>query len=305
MNIFESLEELNVSEECFNDILNITEKIINEWKLYDKVEKSAMQMQENPNPLKRTIGNIVRKGLRKIDSISNSKIGDIIRKNPVIQNTYGKKQYKEALAKANKAIADREAFKKSADAERVLRHRVDGDEFAAKGHNFITKANRDSAVQNLKDTAKKFGLDYKTGKPQKNNYQPIGLSALKESTFEDIVSMVETMISEYSNMDAVGKVFDRKINQTEKAVDKIVTPALRRYEDGKKATTKQLSNCGKGKVEVTKLINQSNPLFKWAANKYAKGELPTKIASKVTQLHNDLEDAKKQKNDMTKNNNYQ
>ena len=30
MNIFESLESLNVSEECFNDILNIVEEIINE-----------------------------------------------------------------------------------------------------------------------------------------------------------------------------------------------------------------------------------------------------------------------------------
>lgn len=36
MNIFENLENLQVSEECFNDILNIVEEIINEvsdeWK---------------------------------------------------------------------------------------------------------------------------------------------------------------------------------------------------------------------------------------------------------------------------------
>ena len=30
MNIFESLENLNVSEECFDDIINIVEEIINQ-----------------------------------------------------------------------------------------------------------------------------------------------------------------------------------------------------------------------------------------------------------------------------------
>ena len=33
MSIFESLENLNVSEECFNDIVEIVEEIINELKI--------------------------------------------------------------------------------------------------------------------------------------------------------------------------------------------------------------------------------------------------------------------------------
>lgn len=47
MNIFESLEELNVSEECFEDIMGIIEELLNESlldisdKLYDKHQKKV------------------------------------------------------------------------------------------------------------------------------------------------------------------------------------------------------------------------------------------------------------------------
>lgn len=45
MNIFENLEELNVSEECFEDILNIVEEYINEVSL-DKHLKAAENSQD-------------------------------------------------------------------------------------------------------------------------------------------------------------------------------------------------------------------------------------------------------------------
>ena len=40
MNIFESLENLPVSEECFDDILAITEEIINERNKENKIKKN-------------------------------------------------------------------------------------------------------------------------------------------------------------------------------------------------------------------------------------------------------------------------
>ena len=40
MGIFESLENLNVSEECLNDILNIVEEYINERNKENKIKKN-------------------------------------------------------------------------------------------------------------------------------------------------------------------------------------------------------------------------------------------------------------------------
>ena len=40
MDIFESLENLEVSEECFDDILTITEEIINERNKENKIKKN-------------------------------------------------------------------------------------------------------------------------------------------------------------------------------------------------------------------------------------------------------------------------
>lgn len=51
MNIFESLENLNVSEACFNDILNIVEEIISETKKESKEKRDkwmADQMSKEP-----------------------------------------------------------------------------------------------------------------------------------------------------------------------------------------------------------------------------------------------------------------
>ena len=52
MNIFESLENLNVSEECFNDIMGIVEEIINEisddkaqqpWRRKEEIAKKKRE----------------------------------------------------------------------------------------------------------------------------------------------------------------------------------------------------------------------------------------------------------------------
>ncbi len=47
MNIFESLENLNISEECFNDILNIVEEYINEVYSVTDVKQRAAKVKES------------------------------------------------------------------------------------------------------------------------------------------------------------------------------------------------------------------------------------------------------------------
>ena len=48
MNIFESLENLNVSEECFNDVMEIVEEIINELK-NDTIGNAYIKRRDNYN----------------------------------------------------------------------------------------------------------------------------------------------------------------------------------------------------------------------------------------------------------------
>ena len=67
MDIFESLEQLNVSEECFNEILDMVEELLNEKKFDDEdveygfkvVRKNALA---NPNS---TGGRYTQKDIRK------------------------------------------------------------------------------------------------------------------------------------------------------------------------------------------------------------------------------------------------
>lgn len=50
MDIFENLENLNVSEECFDDIMDIVEEIINEWDktgYSNKVDKHLDNQLDN------------------------------------------------------------------------------------------------------------------------------------------------------------------------------------------------------------------------------------------------------------------
>ena len=48
MDIFESLENLNVSEECFNDIMGIVEEIINERNKENRQKKKDWEMKRTP-----------------------------------------------------------------------------------------------------------------------------------------------------------------------------------------------------------------------------------------------------------------
>lgn len=51
MNIFESLENLNVSEECFNDVLNIVEKVIENTELIKQY--GTTEVQKLPKEVRR------------------------------------------------------------------------------------------------------------------------------------------------------------------------------------------------------------------------------------------------------------
>lgn len=156
MNIFESLENLQVSEECFEDIVGLVEGIL------DPVVKKARSYQEVRNPIIRNTANVVRKGAEAVnrvaDKIDNSKVGDAIRKNPIVANTYGKMKLRAAQKEAGDAMKARDDFKKSPEADLLRGHRVDGDPGVAGAKNIATKYRRDKALSNLKDTAQRYGL---------------------------------------------------------------------------------------------------------------------------------------------------
>ena len=69
MDIFESLENLNVSEECFNDIVGLVEEYLNEEGFLSKVADK--------------VTNAVTK--------SNNPIVSTLRKTPLVKNTIGKR----------------------------------------------------------------------------------------------------------------------------------------------------------------------------------------------------------------------
>ena len=60
MNIFESLENLNVSEECFNDIVGIVEEYINELKDDLKLKVGKMRVNNAFNSIKRQLVSAAR-----------------------------------------------------------------------------------------------------------------------------------------------------------------------------------------------------------------------------------------------------
>ena len=103
MSIFENLENLNVSEECFNSIMDIVEEIINEvsdkWK--DDCTKSAVDKKLHFN--------------RKYDEARDayykepsSKNGDRVLDALLLANKHSEKEEKlrKAIAKHNKAKAE-------------------------------------------------------------------------------------------------------------------------------------------------------------------------------------------------------
>ena len=64
MDIFESLENLDVSEECFNDILGIVEEYINETTRelrYKAAENSLPQREEQVKKVGKELGELVDK----------------------------------------------------------------------------------------------------------------------------------------------------------------------------------------------------------------------------------------------------
>lgn len=79
--IFESLENLNVSEECFNDILGIVEEYINELKaptpeLATKVfDRKAKQLEQNSQDFK-NMGKVMNTPISQTAS-KDTKIGDL------------------------------------------------------------------------------------------------------------------------------------------------------------------------------------------------------------------------------------
>ena len=91
MNIFESLENLQVSEECFNDILSIVEEIINEvsrgevgkriQKALEEIDKKAEKVDnkegEEKEEAKTELVKYSHEQLPKIDRITNKVIDRI------------------------------------------------------------------------------------------------------------------------------------------------------------------------------------------------------------------------------------
>lgn len=117
-------ETHSLSESCFNDIIGLVETIINE-KLFDGLANKGNQFMEQgsekdkqgymKNPLKYAVGSAIRTmahgGNQILDKIDNSKVGEIIRKNPIVKNTYGKMKLRQAENKVQDAY--NKAFKTS------------------------------------------------------------------------------------------------------------------------------------------------------------------------------------------------
>ena len=81
MDIFESLENLNVSEECFDDIMGIVEEYINELKaptpeLAKKVfDRKANQLEQNTKDFQH-MGKMMNTPIKNTVS-KNTKVGDL------------------------------------------------------------------------------------------------------------------------------------------------------------------------------------------------------------------------------------
>ena len=81
MNIFESLENLNVSEECFDEIVGLVEEIINELKAPTPetakavLDRKAQKLEDNTNKF-REYGKLLNQPLHKVIN-KNKKVSDI------------------------------------------------------------------------------------------------------------------------------------------------------------------------------------------------------------------------------------
>ena len=113
MNIFESLENLNVSEECFNDIVGLVEEYIQEKYSVSRVKEiaaSVLPKRREQNPTWRNIGRALKahslsempdskKDMREYQDEVSSKI-PALRK----ANNEASKAYDDQVEKGNSSL---------------------------------------------------------------------------------------------------------------------------------------------------------------------------------------------------------
>ena len=84
MNIFESLENLQISEACFDEIMDMVEELLNEEGFLDKVTDKITR--------------------------SDNKVVSALRKTPIIKNTIGKRAVLKAQDNLRQNIKDAQAL---------------------------------------------------------------------------------------------------------------------------------------------------------------------------------------------------
>lgn len=176
MSIFENLENLQVSEECFRDIMGIVEEIINEGgNLYKTVEKQAAkkypisitgrQYRENPNvvkehpnykkqeELKKKAWEAPGGGYNEISNFSELSKGDrgqeINKLNQTIKNLSKRKFVK------NNTKNDGKLYKDALDKLDTLyndksKNKVFGGDFFKRGQNYAKLVNNKDNISNAK-----------------------------------------------------------------------------------------------------------------------------------------------------------
>ena len=112
MDIFESLENLEVSESCFDDIMSMVEECINEDLFkegdspFTKAVKKGIDMVAKPGEIIKKAGNKVLD--KASDAVTNMKgpIGDKIRQTKIARKTLGNRALKNAQKDINRAKGD-------------------------------------------------------------------------------------------------------------------------------------------------------------------------------------------------------
>ena len=148
MDIFESLENLNVSEECFDEIMGIVEEILSEGMpngTFARAYKKALDIGAKPGEMIIKAGNKIAD--KASDAVTNMKgsLGDKIRKTKVARKLFGNRALKNAQKDINRAKGDWNAVVKddiAANCSQPEHHYADG----------IKKAS-----QKAIDTEKKWG----------------------------------------------------------------------------------------------------------------------------------------------------
>lgn len=84
MNIFESLENLNVSEECFNDIMGIVEKLITEADNENNNGNSKEPINFRKEQIAKRINQLMQSG--EIDQVHQTKNGNAVVGDPNLAN---------------------------------------------------------------------------------------------------------------------------------------------------------------------------------------------------------------------------